>query len=37
MSWPDAAVEIVTIIVGLAAIVLIFNGWPQRRRRDDDN
>lgn len=37
MSWPEAILELVTLVVGLAAVVLIFNGWPVRRRRDDDN
>ena len=37
MTWPEAFAEVATVVVGAAAVVLIFCGWPSRNRKNDDN
>lgn len=37
MTWPEAFAEVLTLLIGAAAVVLIFCGWPNRNRRGDDS
>lgn len=35
MSWPEAFAEVCALLIGAAAVVLIFNGWPNRKNDND--